>query len=169
MNSRLSLAFIVFVGLIFWNPISLQAGPLSAAALVEKSKTVDDVTAIKMLRGVLKRSPRHVGANYRLGFLYQKMNRRGPAETHYRAVLKSRGCHVQALNNLGGVLLDSGKTREAETFYVRALRCDASFSPAHYNLANILKDRGDFPAAVRHYGQALRGKSPRSFRILARL
>ncbi|MCB1138666.1 MAG: tetratricopeptide repeat protein [Leptospiraceae bacterium] len=113
------------------------ADRLEATALYKQSLKQGDVEAVRMLLRAAKLNGTDAEIQFRLGYLYHKMNYREEAIQHYRRTLEIRTCHKKALVNLGNLYSDRNETDEARSLYQKAIECAPDFYAGYYNLALI--------------------------------
>jgi tetratricopeptide (TPR) repeat protein len=93
---------------------------------------------------------------YNQALLYQLLNRRREAETHYRELLRQHPEHARAHNALGTVLVAGGRTRQGEAEFRKALELDQGLLTARHNLALVVsRNRRRVDEALNHWRQVL--------------
>ncbi|MBI3395704.1 MAG: tetratricopeptide repeat protein [Spirochaetia bacterium] len=161
-------ALVVLFCLAFSAP-TLYAGPKEDAdRLYQRALFTDDMAALSLLNKALNADPDHLPARFRLGWIYQKMNRQDEAIRAYESVLRIQSCHAKALNNMGNAYLEKGEKAQAAEDYRRALQCDPKMFLALYNLGNLAYEGGDVARAEDLFRRAL-AIEPRHARALHNL
>ena len=125
---------------------------------LQSHRSGDWAGAEQAYRRVLRKTPKHLDANYMLGTLYAEQGNLMAALPHlqYAAELDPRSPYIR--NNLGNVHLLLGKLDDAESCFRQALARNPELAEAHNNLGNIHKRRGETEAALDCYQAAISAK-----------
>lgn len=118
-------------------PVAGKGDRLEAASLYKKSLMQGDVEAVRLLLRAEKLDSSDVKIQFRLAYLYHKMNYRQQAMENYRDTLELNECHKKALVNLGNLLSDQKEMEEARSLYEKAIECAPDFYAGYYNLALV--------------------------------
>jgi len=111
--------------------------------------------AERIMRGVLKRSPRHPGALQTAGMIAARQGDLERAERLLKQCVEAAPGQAGAHINLANLLLARAKPKAAERSYRRALNLAPQLPVAHYNLGRCLSALGQPEAAAEAYRQAL--------------
>lgn len=149
--------------LLFLLAGALHAAPASEAArrrealnLLRQSHGQDDLKALESLARARQLAPQLPEVHFRIGYLYQKMNRRPESIASYERSLAFAGCHAAALNNLANLRRAQNDAPRAESLLRKAIRCSPREAAPYYNLGNLLADLQRAEEAEAMYRQALR-------------
>jgi protein O-GlcNAc transferase len=125
---------------------------------IQSHRSGDWAGAEQAYRRILRKTPKHLDANYMLGTLYAEQGHFAAALPHlqYAAELDPRSPYIH--NNLGNVHLLLGQLDEAASCFRQALICKPDLAEAHNNLGNIYKRRGEIEAALDSYQAAILAK-----------
>ena len=118
----------------------------------------DAASAEKEWRRVLELRPQYFAAYYRLGNLFNGLNRGPEAEQTFVAALGLRPDSVEARNGLGLALAKQDKLEPALEQFTKVLNAEPDSLEAHLNLASVLAQKGSPGQAVRHYEEIVRLK-----------
>ncbi|MBX7057318.1 MAG: tetratricopeptide repeat protein [Leptospirales bacterium] len=126
-----------------------------ARQLLVRAAGEDDLRALATLAQARQLDSSNPEIHFRIGYIYQKMNRRPDSAASYEAALRLSPCHVSALNNLANLRRDANQDARALPLLQKAIRCNPRLVQPYYNLGNLYRDSEQLELAVANYRQAL--------------
>jgi tetratricopeptide (TPR) repeat protein len=112
--------------------------------------------ALHLLAEALPRYPDDAEVLTRLGFLYQQLNRNGPAAELYERALRADSKAAEAATNLGVIYASGGDLKKALALWQGVFGDNPSLSEAGVNLAAAQCQVGDAAKARETLGEVLK-------------
>ncbi|PJI43234.1 tetratricopeptide repeat protein [Ferrovibrio sp.] len=143
------------------NPVSdmlmQQAGvgtdPVAAAVAIANQGNLD--AAQQMLQDVLKRTPKHAEAWFRLGQVHASRNEFKPAIQAFKRTVGIMPQAPEGHVHLGNTYLRHGRPSQAAQAYREGLKFHPGYALLHFNHGVALKQLGDVAMAIAAYNAAI--------------
>ena len=121
----------------------------------ELLKTGNAPRALEILTEADRRFPGDHRVKFKLGLVYNKLDRLHEAAAACKAALRIKPDYVQCLNNLGLVLVRLGDLDGGIDAYRRALKLEPKEARLHFNLGLALAQKGETAEAIGCYKKVL--------------
>ena len=134
-----------------------QAGivtdPVATAVTLANQGQLDN--AQQMLQDVLKKTPNHPEAWFRLGQIHASRNEFKPAVQAFKRVVGLAPQSPEGHVHLGNTYLRNGRLSQAIQAYRDGLKFHPGYALLHFNLGVAVKQSGDVAAAIASYHTAI--------------
>ncbi|MBW1708410.1 MAG: tetratricopeptide repeat protein [Deltaproteobacteria bacterium] len=145
------------VNIIFKQRLAPDQGYLTAKEAESLLESGDAEGALKKYQEAIEATKDTIASlHYKVGGVYEKLERDEEAESSYREAIKMSKLHVDSLDALGEIVQKAGQHEEAASYFKKSVSISPLNAQRQFNLGEVLLKTDELEEAEKAFKNALK-------------